>query len=264
MNIIVVDDERPALVLLERIILDYIKGVTVNSFSEAKEALRYARENKVDVAFLDINMVGMNGLVLAKHLKDIYGDTNIIFVTGYDNYMGDAFNMHASGYLLKPIDEERVIYEIKNLRKPVQFEKNGVRVQCFGDFAVFVDDKLIIFNRPKSKEILAYLVDRKGASVTKKELAAVLWEEDNYTRNVQSHLQVLISDMLKNLKEAGVDDIVIRQRGQYAIDVNKINCDYYNYEKGYSQAVNSYRGEYMRNYSWAEFTTGMLVNKSIN
>ncbi len=261
MHIIAVDDERPSLQLLERAILSVAPGTSIACFESAEAALAHARESRVDVAFLDIEMDEMNGLLLAKRLKDLHGETNIIFVTGYNSYMGNAFDMHASGYVLKPISPERVAKELENLRVPVKHPDYGLRFQCFGSFEVFMDGKPVPFRRPKAKEALAYLVDRRGAGVSKKELAAVLWEDEPYTHSVQSHLYVLLTEITRALQETGADDIIVKRRGLYAVDTEKTVCDYYRYEMGDIAAVNSYRGEYMANYSWAEFTAGALTRK---
>lgn len=260
MTIIAVDDEPAALWALERAIRGAARQAELASFSSVKEALAYAQSHPVDAAFLDIHMSEMNGLLCAKLLKDIRSATNIIFVSGYSRYMASAFDMHASGYVLKPIDDARVREELENLRQPVRPPAaTGVRIQCFGSFEVFVDNRPVVFHRPKAKEALAYLVDRKGASVSKKELASVLWENEPYTRSLQSHLYKLISDMKTSLRDAGATEIVILRRGVYALDATKVTCDYFDYLKGDTAAVNSYLGEYMSNYSWAEFTTGLLT-----
>ncbi len=259
MRIMAVDDERSALWALERAVKDADIEAETAVFLSVREALDYARRNPVDVAFLDIEMSEMNGLFLAKKLKDIRKETNIIFVTGYSSYMDSAFAMHVSGYVLKPIDGERVKDELQNLRNPVAPPPDeGVRIQCFGNFEVFVDGKPVAFRRPRAKEALAYLVDRSGALVSKKELAAVLWENEPYSRSQQSHLYKLVADMADSLREAGAGEILIRRPGFYAVDTAKVSCDYYNFCKGDIFAVNSYRGEYMVNYSWAELTAGLL------
>lgn len=64
------------------------------------------------MAFLDIDMRGTNGMELAKRLKENQPKINIIFVTGYSEYMGDAFSIHASGYVLKPPTKEKIELEI--------------------------------------------------------------------------------------------------------------------------------------------------------
>lgn len=260
MNVIAVDDERAALRTIERIFSSIEIGANLKCFLSAREALDYAEENIIDVAFLDIEMNDLHGLLLAKRLKDIYGGTNIVFVTGHREYARNAFEIHASGYLLKPISAEGVVQELENLRRPVRLPYSGIRVQCFGSFDVFVNDTPVLFKRPKAKEALAYLIDRRGGYVSKKELAAILWEDAPYTRSLQSHLFILIREITSAIEETNGQDFVIRKRGMYAVDVDKFSCDYYNYLDGNASAVNSYRGEYMVNYSWAEFTTGRLSN----
>lgn len=135
-----------------------------------------------------------------------------------------------------------------------------MRIQCFGNFEVFVDGKPVEFKRSKSKEILAYLVDRNGAAVKNKELAAILWEDQAYTRSMQSHLQTLIVEMLRALDAVGVKDIIIKQRGSFAVDIAKVYCDAYQFNYRDIKGVNAFHGEYMANYSWGEFRIGNLNN----
>ncbi len=257
MTIVAVDNERASLWLLDKAI-EGVTGAKPVCFTNAREALAFAVEHVVDVAFLDIEMGEMNGLILAKKLKEIKGDTNIIFVTGYESYMHYAFEIRVSGYVFKPIDQARIREELANLRYPVTPLDAGVRVQCFGNFEVFVDGAPVRFNRPKSKEALAYLVDRKGASISKKELAAVLWEDTPYTRSQQSHLHILLTDLERALRAACAGQILVKRRASFAVNPAAFRCDYYLYEQGDAAAVNSYHGEYMANYSWGEFRLGAI------
>lgn len=261
MNMIGVDNERSALYELEDAIRQAAPDAMVSYFQSARQALEYACEVPVDVAFLDIEMPEMNGLALARHLKEIRGETNIIFITGYSCYLAKAFQLHASGYLFKPVSPEDVREELEHLRNPVVGSDIGVRIQCFGNFELFVDGKPVIFGRPKSKEALAYLVDRKGAGVSKKELAAILWEDKPYTHSIQSHLYILITELENTLEEEGVYGLFVKKRGVYGVNPAEVSCDYYSYNRGEIWAVNSYQGEYMKDYSWAEFTTGSLSGR---
>lgn len=84
-------------------------------------------------------MRGMTGVELAKKLKDAYPKINIIFVTGFDQYTGEAMKMHASGYIMKPVTAEKVKEEMENLRNPIEpLSDKLLRVQCFGNFDVFI------------------------------------------------------------------------------------------------------------------------------
>ena len=263
MKIIIVDDEEPAVKTLIKIINKIKPESEVNGFTSPKKALEFLEQNQADVAFLDVEMYGINGIELAKEIKDKCHNINIIFVTGYSEYALDAVSLRASGYLIKPASEEKVLEELENLRNPIKKNiKERIRVQTFGNFEIFVDNEPVTFRRAKSKEILAYLVDKKGSGVTNAELAAVLFEEKEYDRSLQKQMQVYISDMIKTLKEVNASEIVIKKYNSLSINPDAFQCDYYDFLKMDVNAINSYMGEYMINYSWSEFTTGMLEEKN--
>lgn len=264
MRILAVDDERHALENLEQAVLEVMPEASLCCCASVEEGLAYARIVSVDVAFLDIEMPGINGLELAQQLKQINGETNIIFVTAHAQYTMSAFTLHASGYVLKPFHPKRVALELENLRFPVREDDRGVRIRCFGSFEVFSDGKPIPFARPKAKEMLAYLIDRQGASVSKREMATILWEAEPYTRSIQSHLHVLYTELLRTLRGVDAEHIILHRRGYYAVDTRSVYCDYDRYCRGEMAAVNSYRGEYMIDYSWAEFTAGALAYQKNN
>ena len=102
----------------------------------------------------------------------------------------------------------------------------------------------------KSKELLAYLVDRNGATCTNGEMLAVLWEDKPDTASLHSHLRNLIFDLSHTLEDAGVRGLLVRGRSTLAIDTSKVECDYYNFLRGDRSTISSYRGEYMTQYSW--------------
>lgn len=95
--------------------------------------MAWAEENVCDVAFLDIQMRSMTGLELAKQLKERQPNVNIIFVTGFSEYTGEAIQLHASGYIEKPVTEEKIRRELDNLRHPVRWG-----LYCAGDRRDFV------------------------------------------------------------------------------------------------------------------------------
>lgn len=263
MRIIVVDDERRALNALVNTVKKAAPQAEVVAFDDSEAALEHAKQNKVDIGFLDVQMPGLNGIALAKKLKELQTTINIIFVTGYSEYAAEAFLLRASGYVQKPVQLRDVQQEFENLRYPVQIEDTGIRIHTFGNFEVFKDGEKVQFGLAKSKEILAYLVDRNGASVTRKELASILWGDVQYSRALQTHLQILISDMQKSLTGHGAGHIVIRGRNSLSVDTKAFSCDYYNFLNGDARAINSFTGEYMANYSWAEFTAGALDRQKI-
>ena len=193
---------------------------------------------------------------------------NLFFCTAHSEYAIDAFGLYAKGYLMKPITAEKIEKALSETipewkKAPTHLDRD-VRVQTFGNFEIFVDGKSLKFTREKAKEMLAYLVDRHGASVTTKQIFAVLWEDAPYDRNSKNYVGAVLSSLKSTLKEVGIEDILIKTWNHLAIDVSKIKCDAYDYEKGDISAVNSFHGEYMSNYSWAEFTTGRYVQMELN
>ena len=259
MKIIAVDDEKLALDTLTDSIEKAVPEADVIGFRKPDDALNYVRENDCAIAFLDIKMRGMTGLELAKRLKDIRGDINIIFVTGYSEYSLDAFRLYASDYLLKPATPDAIKQAMEHLRTPVKpVQTKRVRFQCFGNFEVFVDNTPLVFKRCKSKELLAYLVDRMGASVTMGELMTVIWNDGPDTSSRQSNLRNLIAELRNVLSEAGVESIILKNRNSIAINCSAVDCDYYDFLRHIPYAVNAYHGQYMIQYSWAEVTTVAL------
>ena len=128
-------------------------------------------------------------------------------------------------------------------------------VQCFGSFQVMAQGGPLNFKRSKSKELLAVLIDRKGAGVTAKEICAVMWPEDgNDSKNI-NYLYQLFSDLRHALELAGAADILLQNGYAYAVDVERIDCDYYSY---LHTGRPEFHGEYMLQYSWAEDTAGFL------
>lgn len=262
MNIIAVDDKKPVLLQVKNAILEAAPECSLEGFVSCEKALAYAKETRVDVAFLDIDMAEMNGLVLAKRLKEIYGQTNIIFITGYSEYALDAFDIAASGYILKPAEPEAITRELNRLRHPVIPENvKRVRITCFGNFSVFVDNKPFIITREKPKELLAYLVHKRGTFVRTSEIAAVLWEDKTYSSAVKANLRQVVFRLMSLLRSAGIEDIILKKWDSMAVDLTKISCDYYDFMKKKTNGINAYTGEYMNEYGWAEFTIGYLDDK---
>ncbi len=261
MNVIAVDDEKLALDTLLDSAAKVMPGTEIHGFRVPEEALEYVRANGCDIAFLDIKMRSMTGLELARKMKDIKGDVNIVFVTGYSEYSLDAFRMYASDYLLKPATPEAVQSALEHLRNPIRpANEKKLRFQCFGNFEVYVDGRPLSFARSKTKEMLAYLVDRMGAAVTTGELMAVLWESGTDTPSRHSNLRNLVSDLKHTFSEICAEDVIIKSRNTLAINCEKVDCDYYDFLHHIPYAVNCYHGEYMMQYSWAEITTASLSN----
>ena len=252
MKILLVDDEELQLLRLENLCKKLIPDGELLCYTNPKKAYDDNINNKIDIAILDIEMPVINGISLAKKLKKINPVINIIFVTAYNNYALDAYGVHASGYILKPITENKLKEELNDLRHIPEITKTNnkklIQVKCFGNFEVFMNGVPLKFHRQTSKELFAYLVDREGASTNMNELNSILWQEDN-----NSYLRNLIADIKDTLDEVGASDVFIKRHNECFIDPTKIECDAYEYKNNNPDAIRAYRGEYMIQYSWPIF-----------
>ncbi|MCR5808721.1 MAG: response regulator [Clostridiales bacterium] len=259
MKAICVDDER----LLMEDTLEMCRGIDgiseAHGFTKAEAALAFARENRVDIALLDIDMPGMNGLELAAELKAIRPDTEIIFLTGYSEFAVDAFRLHASGYLLKPVSEEALAGEVAYALSGRRNRLSGhIVVRTFGNFDVFVEGRPVAFKAAKCRELLAYLVDKRGTAVTRAELSAALWEDRLYDRSQQKQIDVYIRRLRDTLREYGIEEIFENEKGQLRVRPERFICDVYLFFEGNADAVNAYNGQYMETYSWASMTESAM------
>ena len=256
MKIIAIDDEKMALNLLLETINEVKPDAEVIGFSDPDELLEYVKNNQVDVACLDIQIYDILGTDLAKKIKDIQPRINIIFVTAYGDYVSDAMKMHASGYLRKPVVAEDIAKEFADLRYEINGEENGykVKVKCFGSFEVFfTNGDIIHFSRAKSKEAFAYLICKNGSSSTINELGSILFEDEPYDDKKKNYIQKIISSMNKDLEVSGVADVVRKSYNSISVDPKLIDCDYYHYLDGEKTPEATYHGEFINQYSWAEY-----------
>ena len=257
MKALVVDEEKYMLETLEEAVRVSTDIGQVDAFLSCSAALEYAKEHPVDIAFLDIHMRGIGGLGLAEKLIALQPRCKVVFCTGYDDYAIEAFRLHVSGYLMKPITPEAVQKEINHI-KGVKTTEKLLSVSCFGNFEVFYDGEILNFKRKKSKELFAVLVDRNGAGMTAKQICAILFSEDTDDGRNTVYLRQLVLDLKKTLKQVGAEPVLRHETPYYRIDTNLLKCDYFSFlENGKPE----FHGEYMTQYSWAEETCARLQYK---
>ena len=118
LDVILVDDRKIILTGGLPVLEAVMPNATVTGFTRVSEAIEYAKANRVALAFLDIEMGKMSGLELCRALLEINPRTNVVYLTAYSDYAVDAWGTGASGFMRKPITQEGVQAQLKNLRYP--------------------------------------------------------------------------------------------------------------------------------------------------
>ena len=251
---IAVDDEYRMLETLAEAVLVSPDITSVTKFNSCSSALEWVRKNPVDIAFMDICMSGMGGMALAGKILELWPDCKIIFCTSHPEYALEAFQIHASGYLMKPITPEAIQKEIDFILGK-KSRKKLLKVQCFGNFEIFFQGIPLTFKRSRAKELLAVLIDRSGAGMTVRQISAIMWSESEDDGRHANYVHQLFTDIRKTLKNKGIEEILIQNGYSYSVDVELLDCDYYNYLK---TGRPEFSGEYMTQYEWSESSCALL------
>jgi len=120
LRLILVDDEAPARTRLRDLLGDIaaeVPSVVVSEAADGRAALELAQAGSLDVALIDIRMPGMDGVELARHLARLPAAPAVIFVTAFDQYAVQAFELAALDYLVKPVRASRLADALKKARR---------------------------------------------------------------------------------------------------------------------------------------------------
>jgi Response regulator containing CheY-like receiver and SARP domains len=228
---VLIDDEVMATDLLRRLLEKRGDVEVVGAFNNTAELLEAMPGLSVDAAFVDVEMPGMNGLKLAEALRNINDDIEIIFVTAHQQYALDAFRVHASNYLLKPLRSDLLDEAVNRIRRrmgrrPEVPVKRDIRVRCFGGFTVSgtAEGSLVRFPTLKAEELFAYFLVHRNRPVPKWGICESLWP-DHMPDKASQNLHTTIFRMKKTLQEHGVRMELESARGYYRFALLE-PCDY--------------------------------------
>ena len=161
MKVIYVDDEQPALDTFRLKAKEFPEIESLRLFSDCEEAIRYAGENRIDVAFLDIEMPDMGGIELARKLKKKDCNIRIFFMTAFEQYALDAFGVKALGYIMKPYTKEEIGVALETAALMRSRPKKRVEIETIPSFTVHVDGKRLALGG-KKQELLWWTGGKQG------------------------------------------------------------------------------------------------------
>lgn len=204
---VIIEDEKPILELMKVILGRNTNYTIVGAFTNPIEALEKMEDIKPDVAFIDVEMPKMNGLELARKVRALTIQTEIVFTTAYKNYALDAFGVEAIDYILKPVTPstiERVTERLVNRQRVTTMvipQKDLSMIQCFGGFEVRNSEGVPVhFRTRRAEELFAYFLCHSGRNISKWQVMDLLWPDMPEERS-SSNLYNTIYLMKKILKE---------------------------------------------------------------
>ncbi|MDD3169173.1 MAG: response regulator [Eubacteriales bacterium] len=162
-----------------------------------------------------MQMPEMTGLELAECLSAMSPAISFIFITAFNNYATEAFELNAVDYILKPIRQERFNKAIEKIKREIEEREksfvtpyNDVSIRAFGKMVVSSGDHILKWKRQKSSEIFAFLLHQQGTPVHKEKLCEMMWPEYDPQRAL-TYLQTIMYQLRKNISEIGDSGIAI-------------------------------------------------------
>ncbi|WP_037286772.1 response regulator [Saccharibacillus sacchari] len=260
MRAMLIDDEKPALAHLERLIRADGRLEPVALCTSAREGIEWLDKERIDAVFLDIGMPEMNGLEAAEHIQQRYPGIAIVFVTAYSDYAVEAFDLQAIDYLLKPIGPARLQKAIARIvpdsseaeaaaaggidAASQTSEMPGVlmfrRLELYDSAARKV--RPVKWRTAKSQELFAYLLHQGEQWVPRGELTDLLWPSMPGDK-AATHLHTSVYQIRKLLKESKPEMALEYRQESYRLLRGGVETDVERFEREYEELIGSVKGK---------------------
>ncbi|MFJ7648714.1 response regulator [Lysinibacillus sp. NPDC097279] len=285
-RVIIADDEPLALLNMEKKLEEFNSVEVVKAYSTINDLLDEAPTLDFHVAFLDVEMPGMNGLEVAQLLKKWKKNVLIVFVTAYRDYAVQAFEINTLDYLLKPISKSRLettinrIHEFFQLEIPitkqVQQIEPSLSIHCLGGFTVFHNKNIVHWRTVKTKELFAFLLSNLNSHIPRDTIIDALWAETEY-KKARVQLHTTISYLRTTLSSLGYFNVLQYANGCYILQMENFHSDVMELEQLLKDKetfgeldvekselfIQNYHGEYMAtlDYSWIHSKANFIHNQ---
>lgn len=205
---IIIDDERLAREELKSLLKDYHEIEIIDEAKNGEEGIQKIKEHKPDLIFLDINMPGLNGFEMIKHLEEI---PRVIFVTAYDEYALKAFEVSALDYILKPVDPERL--------------KEGIQKLTSNEDDFVSSQQLVITRKDRVLNTSDSVFIKDGEKCWFVELSKVrmLESDGNYVKVYFDNFRPLILRSLNSFEERLDPECFFRANRKYIINLKWVS-----------------------------------------
>ncbi|QJD85003.1 response regulator [Cohnella herbarum] len=268
MKVIIVDDEYYALRNLKSKLEKIADIEVVAMYEDPATALEEISSIQPDLALLDIEMPEIDGITLLGMMFKKRPEMDFVFTSAHHAYVSDTLETKALDFLVKPVKYEQLYVTLEKIKKIRSKSGMGhkIEMKCFGDFAVFIDGKLIDDNwrTKKTEELLAYLLGMNGKYVSRERIINDLWP-DLETNKGYANLYTTQYNLKKRFESLGIHHLIKSRLGNIWLNIEDIKVDLLEFDrlsKSYyedkskieilEQMVELYKGMLFENklYSW--------------
>ncbi|MDD2216627.1 MAG: response regulator [Eubacteriales bacterium] len=265
MTKIVLIDEPTIDIPLLRNVFDQLNLMdSIQIFTDEWDALvNILESDKIEGIIINVDLACCDGLRMIKVLESINPDHGFVFVSDSGRYGVEAFNYNVVDYFKKPYTKDKLKESISKLKERyVTNQDKKIYIQTFGSFEIFVDGKLVPWGNSKPKELLAFLVDARGANVSSLKIQRTLWPDSDAKKSASSFHTTLHS-LRRTLIDLKLDELLESSRGSLRINTDMFECDFYEFEneiqlgtkESLIKAFELYQGHYLENncFEWSSF-----------
>ena len=264
MRAILVDDEA----IMLRSFMRNSEGIpeleVVAQFQSSQEAITYAQNNAFELAILDICMPEINGIQLAKKLREIYPDVLIVFISAYDDYIKDFNEISGDYYIIKPYIKSTIATMMeKMVLLSSKQQKKDIYIHTIGRFNVLKNGVPLKLSG-KTKEILALITSKCGREISNEEIYSIVWENREYSNESMKVYYNAISRLKRILAEADISDLLISTTHGQMLNVSICACDYYAWlNKSEEIKELDVEDDFFAEYSWSEMLMANISKNTI-
>lgn len=234
---IVVDDEWYNLAEIADLIEATGFMSVIKQYENGVKALEEIHKISPQVAFIDIEMPEIDGITLAEKLLEKNPTIIIVFITAWNQYAVQAFEINALDYIMKPINTERFNKMVERIKSKINLKELKkiplLEIKCFDKLDVSINGNKVIWQRTKAEELFAFLMMNNGSYVHKEIILEFLWPQYDRTKALPI-LQTSVCK-IRNIFSTLKDQVRIEYKdNKYGLFINDVDYDYMEVEKALS------------------------------
>ncbi|HZK01802.1 MAG TPA: hypothetical protein VFC96_02965, partial [Anaerovoracaceae bacterium] len=263
-NIVVIDKHSNDISLLKKNLDQLNLSLGVHIFTNEWDALIHAIGTQdIQGAIINVDLPCCDDFRMIKAFELLSPNLGFIFVSKSGRYKEAWSSYNVVDYFKHPYSKEKLKAGITKLKKNYYSGRNkDIYITTFGSFEIFKDGKIVPWGNFKTKEILAFLVDARGANVSNFKIQKTLWPDSDKKRAANT-FHTTMHQVRQILNDFKIDDLIDSSRGSYRANTDIFECDFYEFEneiqtntkESLTRAFELYQGHYLENncFDWSSF-----------